>query len=236
MTQAKTLLLTTLAPLALLAAPAVAATFVPPEGCKTFVTIQSRGCTVSHFYSCEKDAPGERWRADFGADGPVFLSKTDAQTQWLESYEINPPTREVLEPGPRDPASYDELMSTGLDTFDFRLSRSDGRQSTVKGYDRLLGETRVIDGLTLQRTEFEYTQTDDSDGSVIVHSRGNEFIAENWRSFLSDHAEFQQEDGSWFPFDGTPVKFYYPGQAGFQSTVPLFDCDAQAASLKLGGN
>ena len=46
-------------PLILLAAPTYAATFTPPTGCTAYLTVQSRGCLVSQFYTCEADAKGE---------------------------------------------------------------------------------------------------------------------------------------------------------------------------------
>jgi hypothetical protein len=216
-------------PLMLLAAPALAGTFTPPEGCATYLTMQSRGCTVSQHYTCEADAAGEQWRADFGANGPVFLSKTDAEAQWLESYDIAPPARESLDLNPADPASLTELMENGLDTFDFQLTKSDGTHTRVTGFDRVTGETTTIDGVTLTNTEYEYTQTGD-DGTVLRHSRGHEFISDDWRIFISGRSEWEQEDGTWFPFENAPINFYYPGEAGFQSTIPLFDCDAESAS------
>jgi hypothetical protein len=217
-------------PLVLMAAPALAGAFVPPTGCTTYLTVQSRGCMVSQLYTCEGDAKGDQWRADFGANGPIFLSKTDAESQWLESYEIDPPTKETLDPNPKDPASFSELQSTGLDTFDFNLSKSDGLHSTVKGFDKLTGETAVIDGVTLRRTEYEYTQTD-ADGNVLRHSKGQEYISDDWRTFLSGHSEWEEQDGTWTRFENAPVKFFKPGQPGFQSTVPLFECNAEAASV-----
>lgn len=217
-------------PLALVAAPALAGTFTPPKGCTTYMTVQAHSCMVSQFYTCEGDAKGEQWRADFGADGPTFLSKIDSEAQWLESYQIDPPTRETMDPDPKDPASFSELVATGLDTFDFSLTRSDGRHSTVKGFDKLTGKTITIDGITLQQTEYEYTMTDNSDGSVIDHSKGNEYISTDWRTFLSGKVQFEQPDGSWVPWESSPIKFYKPGTSGFQSTQPLFDCDAEAAS------
>ena len=30
----------------------------------------------------------------------------------------------------------------------------------------------------------------------------------------------------WLPLDGHPVKFFRPGSKGFESTQPIFDCDA----------
>jgi hypothetical protein len=219
-------------PLALIAAPALAGTFTPPEGCKTYVTIQAQGCSVSHLYTCEGDAKGDQWRADYGADGPVFLSKIDGEAQWLESYEIAPPTKETLDANPADPASFSELLANGLDTFDFTLTKDDGTHTRVVGFDKMLGTTQVIDGVTLQRTEYEYTQTDDA-GNTLRHSRGQEFIQPEWRTFLSGRSEWESEDGTWTPFDNAPVKLLMPGQPGFQSTIPLFDCDAQSASFQL---
>lgn len=220
-------------PLALLAAPAMAANFSPPTGCTTYLTVQARSCMVSHFYTCEGDAKGEQWRADFGANGPTFLSKIDSEAQWLESYQLDPPTKETLNPNPRDPASFSELLASGLDTFDFTLTRSDGRKSTVKGFDRVTGKTVTIDGVPLLQTEYEYTMTDNETGEQIDHSRGFEFISEEWRTFLSGSIEFEQPDGSWFPWESAPVKFFRKGSTGFQSTLPLFDCEAEAASYSL---
>ena len=220
-------------PLMLLAAPAMAANFTPPKGCTTFLTVQERSCMVSHFYTCEGDAKGEQWRADFGSNGPTFLSKIDREAQWLESYQIDPPTKETMDANPKDAASFSELLANGLDTFDFNLTRSDGRHATVKGFDRVTGKSVTIDGVTLKQTEYEYTMTDARDGSVIDHSRGNEFISDDWRTFLSGHVEFEQPDGSWIPWENAPVKFFKAGSTGFQSTLPLFDCDAEAASFSL---
>jgi hypothetical protein len=221
-------------PLILLAAPAMAGTFTPPQGCKTYLTVQAHGCLVSQMYTCEADPAGDQWRADFSADGPVFLSKIDAETQWIESYEINPPTRETLDPNPKDPASFTELMATGLDTFDFGLTKSDGSHTNVKGYDMLTGHSATIDGVVLQQTEYEYSQTDD-EGNVLRHSKGNEYVSTEWRTFLSGKSQWEEADGTWLPSDNTPVKFYRPGDAGFQQTVPLFDCNAESAGLSLPG-
>jgi hypothetical protein len=217
----------------LLATPAAAATFVPPKGCATTLTVQARGCIVSHFYTCEADKPGEQWRADYGANGPVFLSKIDREAQWLESYETDPATKEVMDPNPKDPASFSDLLAKGLDTFDFALSKDNGEHSTIKGFDKLTGQSATIDGVTLKQTEYEYTQTDDS-GAVLRHSKGNEFISEQWRTFFSGHSEWQGADGTWTPSDNAPVKFILPGKPGFGATLPLFECDDQMSSLDDG--
>lgn len=226
-------------PLLFLAAPAFAGTFTPPKGCTVNLTVQSRGCIVSHFYTCEADRKGDQWRADYDANGPFFLSKIDSEAQWIESYEFNPDTKETMDANPKDPASFSELLAKGLDTFDFALSKSDGSHTTIKGFDKLTGTSATIDGVTLKQTEYEYTQTDDK-GNVIRHSRGHEFVSEEWRTFFSGHSEWQEKDGTWTPADNAPVKFIQPGKPGFASTLPLFECDGQMSSLDapkaLGGS
>ncbi len=215
----------------LTAAPAAAGTFAPPEGCKAYLTVQMRGCLVSEFYTCEKDTPGDQWRADYGANGPFYLSRINKQTEWVESYELDPPMKELLDPNPKDRANFDELLSSGLDTFDFGLTKADGTKSHVKGFDKLTGEQVVIDGVTLKRSEYEYTQTAE-DGTVLRHSKGHEYVSEKWRTFFSGISQWEMEDGSWVPSDNSPVKFIEPGEPGFGNTVPLFECDDQMSQLE----
>ena len=219
-------------PLIFLAGPTQAATFTPPTGCTAYLTVQSRGCAVSQFYTCEGDAKGEQWRADFGANGPSFLAKVDQDAQWLESYDFYEGTKELLTPMPRDPASFSDLLALGLDTFDFKLSKDNGEQTTIRGFDKLTGESTTIDGVTLKQTEYEYTQTDDK-GTVLVHSKGHEYISEEWRIFFSNHSDSKLEDGTEYLYDMPPVKFITPGKPGFASTLPLFECDGQMSSLGL---
>ncbi len=226
-----------LLPLLFLAAPAMAGTFTAPEGCQATLTIQSRGCTVSHYYTCEKDPAGNKWRADYDAQGPYYLSMVDSETQWIESYELDltgskPTIKETLDPNPKDPASFSELLDTGLDSFDFNLTKETGERTHITGFDKLTGKTAVIDGVTLQQTEYEYTQTDEK-GTVLRHAKGNEFVNKDWRMFFSGHSEMQAEDGSWVMIEGAPISFISPGEPGFESTTPLFECDAQMSSLSL---
>ena len=212
--------------------PALAGTFTPPKGCTANLTVQSRGCIVSQFYTCEGDKTGDQWRADYDADGPFFLSKIDSDAQWLESYEFNPTTKEIMDPNPKDRASFSELVEKGLDTFDFTLSKDNGDHSRITGFDKLTGATATIDGMTLKQTEYEYTQTDDK-GNVLRHSKGHEYIFESMRAFFSGHAEWEAEDGTWSSSDHAPVKFLTPGKPGFGATVPLFECRDQMSQLVL---
>ncbi len=214
--------------------PAFAGTFTAPLGCTAHLTVQSRGCVVSNFYTCEKDPEGNQWRADFGYEGQFYLSMIDSETQWVESYDIGPggtsTARESLDEGPKDPASLSELVASGLDTFDFNLTKDSGERTHVVGFDKMTGKTALIDGVTLKETEYEYTQTDVA-GTVLRHSKGREYISEDFRSFFSGHSEWQAEDGSWTIHEGAPISFILPGEPGFGATKPLFECDDQMSQL-----
>lgn len=211
-------------PLLFAASPLFAGSFTPPEGCTTFLTVQSHGCYVANYYRCEGENPGDQWRADFDQQGLFYMSKIDSETQWIESYESNPTVKQTLDPNPKDPASFSTLISTGTDTFDFSLTKDNGEHSNVKGYDKLTGKTAVIDGITLEQTQYEYTETDDA-GNVLRSSTGNEYIKRDWRNFFSGISQWMQPDGTTLPLDGTPIKFALPGDKGFAATQPLFDCD-----------
>ncbi len=215
-----------------LTAPAFAGAFVPPKGCETILTVQGRGCYVSNFYRCTADNPGDQWRSDFDQEGMFFISRIDSETQWVESYELNPTVRQTLDPNPEDPSSLTDLLATGRDSFAFALSKDTGERSNVVGFDRLTGKTVVIDGVTLRETEFAYTETDD-EGNVLRKARGHEYVSEAQRSFYSGTSEWDQGDGTWLPFEGSPVQFINPGEPGFAATQPLYECDDVMSGLTL---
>lgn len=207
-----------------MAVPAFAGSFTPPEGCTLKMTVQSRGCNVSNHYICTGDAKGQQWRADFDQEGIFFQSKIDYETQWIESYDIDPPVKQVLDANPSDPANFSALLATGYDSFAFGLTKDNGQTSSVRGFDRLTGEEVVIDGVTLLRTEYEMTETA-PDGTILRQSRGREFISPEFRSFFSGTSEILSE-GEWLPLEGSPMTFDFAGDKGFGATQPIFDCDA----------
>jgi hypothetical protein len=209
-----------------------AGTFTPPEGCTTWMTVQARACRVSQYYKCSADAPGDQWRADFDQEGMFFVSRIDRESQWVESYDLGPTVRQTLDPNPEDPASFSDLLG-GTDTFAFNLSKDDGRQSRVRGFDRLTGKTVVIDGITLQQTEFEFEERD-VDGNLLRRSKGNEYIHPEWRNFFAGPSQWDGGNGEYVPIDGSPVQFVFPGEPGFAATEPLYECDAVLSSLPPG--
>lgn len=218
-------------PLLFLATPLFAGSFTPPEGCTTYLTVQSRGCYVANYYTCEADAPGDKWRADFDQEGPFFVSRIDNETQWVESIELNPTVTQTLDANPADPASFSNLLATGRDDFAFELSKDNGEHSKVTGFDKLTGKTVTIDGVTLDETEYEYAEHDDA-GTLLRQARGHEYISRDMRMFFSGRSEWDGGDGNWLPMEGSPVDFAQPGDKGFEATQPIFDCDAMMSQLE----
>lgn len=212
----------------LLASPALAGGFKAPEACQTTMTIQSRGCYVANYYSCSAN-PGDLFRVDYDQEGPFYLSRIDSETQWIESTDLDDNTVQTLDPGAQDPASFTALTETGYDAFAFSLSKTNGEHTNVSGFDRLTGKTVKIDGVTLDQTEYEYTETDDQ-GEILRQSRGNEYILRDQRTFVSGSSEWWDGE-NWLPLEGSPVDFAFPGEKGFEATQPLFDCDAVMSGL-----
>jgi hypothetical protein len=199
--------------------------FYPPEGCTGVVTVQTRGCVVNNIYTCEADQPGDSWRMMFNQDGPVFLSKIDRETQWLESYDLFPTRREVLRQPAPDPASLTELLETGIDTFDFTQT-SEQRVTRIVGFDRLTGEDVVIDGEPLLGTEFSVRYEDSLGGNLKV--TGREFVSVRHRRFISGVSTLNS-GGEVEERDRTPIDFIYPGEPGFFSKTPEYECEASLA-------
>jgi hypothetical protein len=216
--------------------PAVAAaqgspTFALPAGCEAFLTVQSKGCIVSHYFTCEGDAEGWQRRVDMTMDGPVYAATTDAETQWIENIDLSSGIVERLEEAPRDRASFSTLIEEGTDTYDFRtLSEQVGEQRYV-GFDALTGETEVIDGVELDQTEYRITAYD-ATGEVMWESKGRQWISRAYGMFLSGQSAYVSPQGG-FELDNTPVSFILPGEPGFLAVWPRHDC-GETASLQPG--
>lgn len=210
---------------ALIGAPALAqSTFEPPQGCEGVLTVQSNSCLVTHVWTCEADAPGEQWVAIFNRVGPFSIRKVDENFQWLETYYAQDGKVETMVLPAADPASLDELFETQTDTYDFEVENNVGEPTErIRGFDLLTGETVVIDDEELLATEFGY-EVVMPDGEVSYRGAGAQFVSETHRLFFLGLSWDQEEPDQ--VFDASPVEFIYPGEPGFFSATPFYDCGA----------
>lgn len=203
-------------------------TFIPPVGCTGVVTVQSRGCELDNIYICSADTAGDSWRVSFHQNGPVYIGRIDAETQWMESIDLVPVTRrEVIEQPAADPASLSELLATGTDAFDFNMRGEGGRVTRVVGFDQLTGEEVVIDGETLLRTRFSARYESTITGTSEIE--GNEYVSAKLGRFFSGSYRHTSADGAVQEWANDPVEFIYPGEPGFFSKTPLYECEASLA-------
>ena len=208
----------------LAAGQAGAASFTPPAGCTLNVTVQNRSCTVSQYYTCSADPKGYQRSAHFGRDGLYHLSTIDAETRWIESQSMSSGLVERLVEKAADHASFSGLLQSGRDDFDFWTEASDGQRLHHQGHDILTGETVEIDGQTLERTEFQLTTRSES-GEVLITREGQQFISRDFGRFYGGVETGSDWTGAQTQTNDSPVLFTFPGEAGFGSTTPQFDCD-----------
>lgn len=201
---------------------AAAQSFVIPDGCTAYLTVQQRSCVVSHYWTCTA-VPGHRWRVDIGENGPSYIARIDDDAQWVESYQPSSPQRARTIFPASDPASVTELLENGLDTFEFSRIGEDGQPQRVVGYDKLLGTQIVIDGETLLATEFSY-KISGMNGEEILSGEGTEYVSATHRRFFAGQWTTRRDGEEWST-DRTPVDFAYPGDKEFLSNIPLHDCD-----------
>lgn len=218
------------AALAMICAAQSAAAFQPPAGCEGVMTVQYSGCIVEHVWRCERDRPGEQWIGLFDEDGPFQLRKVDEEFQWLETFYFNPTaTERMLTPAP-DPASLDELFASREDLYDFTVERG-GVRTRYQGYDRLTGETVVIDGEPLLRTEFSY-QAIDEEGEVLRSRMGRQYVSEKYRLFFFGSVWDAETPDQ--VTDNSPRSFAFPGDDGFLANDPAFGCNPLMSGLPAG--
>ncbi|MFV0408657.1 MAG: hypothetical protein ACK5LJ_02840 [Paracoccus sp. (in: a-proteobacteria)] len=205
---------------------AQAGIFAPPESCTLEMTVQYRGCAVGQHYRCSNDAPGDQWVLYYDTDGARFMSRIDKETRWMESTNLRSGLRDELEPGAKDDASFSTLIGTGRDDFDFWTRSNSGERLHNIGEDRLTGESTMIDGVELELTEFELSVFAE-DGKELIRSKGRQFISREHGRFYGGVETAADWTGESREDNDSPVTFAFPGEPGFGSTEPVFDCDLQ---------
>ncbi|MGL4280496.1 MAG: hypothetical protein ACRCS0_09025, partial [Albidovulum sp.] len=201
------------------AMPGLAASkFAAPKGCTVYQTVQMRNCQVSHHYRCEGDAAGDQWTVVLDANGPFYLSRIDAETRWVQSFDLTTGEEDRLG-DETDPASFTTLLETGRDTYDFTTTSNSGEVRRYAGYDELTGETVVIDGVTLERTRFDLTASG-ADGTVLWQRSGQQLVHRDWRIFFADKEGFENSFGDKADVTDTPVTFAGPGDKGYLAARP----------------
>jgi hypothetical protein len=218
-------------PVAPSAAQEASRLFQVPAGCEAFLTVQSRSCLVSHHWTCDADPEGTHWRATLDADGAFYLGFTDAEFRWLRSWSLRGGGTDTLIEPEEDPASVTELLETGSDSMVFSI-REENALGTFRrnytGFDRLTGETVIVDGRELEVTEFTY-EYDTPQGPR--RTTGNQFLHVGWRMFFGGLETVTEPTGETFEGNYSPMEFAEPGEQGFLTMQPIYDCGDTMSAL-----
>lgn len=206
--------------------PAQSAVFAPPAGCDLTMTVQNRGCRVTQYYICDADPAGDQRSTTFDEEGPVSMTRIDAETRWMETRDLTNGIIDKLVPLAADHASFATLIETGRDNFDFWTLDDRGQRLRNIGEDVLTGETQVIDGVELELTEFRL-RIFGSGGEQLFDARGQQFISREHGRFYGGIETWADWTGEVSDVDNSPVSFAMPGDPGFGSTTPLYDCSMQ---------
>ncbi|MBN7786455.1 hypothetical protein JYP51_16125 [Ponticoccus gilvus] len=205
-------------------APALAgALFEPPAGCAVYLTTQNRGCRVVNHYSCPAVHPDHRWSHRFVPGSGAWVSRIDGDAQWVESGPEAEPDWMRTQWPVEDSGSVSELIETGVDAYDFIQRSRSGITERVSGFDKVIGEV-VVDGEPLLRTQFEATYRD-VNGSVTRQVRGEEYVSAKHGRFFGDRLIEMRDGREIARHSRGPVEFVYPGEEGFRSLDPQYDCD-----------
>ncbi|MCO6384267.1 MAG: hypothetical protein JXQ91_07260 [Vannielia sp.] len=206
----------------------------PPAGCTGFLTVQTRACTVSHYWRCEAAPEGTVWEVSHDLDGPVSQHVYDREFQWVDAFYFNTGTSERLfEAGP-DPISMSELLEKGVDTYDFTTIEQTGDEAVklnTKGRDEATGKTEVIDGVTLH-TFTVNSETRDENGDLVFAATGKQYVLKEERLFMLGQESYFDGEEQWQE-DNTPREFIFPGEKGFTDFRPRYGCNALQAGLVL---
>jgi hypothetical protein len=186
-------------------------------------------CSVSQHFTCEGDPQGYQRRVDMDEQGVTYYGIIDAETQWIESHHVLSEHSESLAPNPADPASATDLMARGADAWDFTTDSAELGPTRYTGEDRLTGETATVDGVTLDRTQFQLTARN-ANGKEVWRSTGNEYFSREWRMFLSGVSTTTLPDGTTYTDDSTPKEIIRPGERGFLSVHPKYGCNEVMSS------
>ena len=191
------------------AAGSARAQYVLPNGCNAFLTVQSKSCLVSHFYTCNADAEGFKWRIDLDEQGEIYHVQTDAEARWLYALGMTSGISENLdETGSIDQASLTNLLQQDHDDFAFQMLSSSGEIIVVWGKDQLMGQIVIIDDLLLFQTKSTMMVTD-AEGNFLWDTPATEYVSPKHRIFFGSPNVYRTDKGKKF-FNLFHLNFYFP--------------------------
>ena len=182
---------------------------VLPGGCNAYLTVQSKSCLVSYFYTCHADAEGLKWRIDLDEQGEIYHAQTEAEARWLYAVGMTSGISENLdETGSTDQVSLTSLLQKDHDDFASQMLSSSGEIIVLRGKDQLTGQTAIIDDLLLFQTKSTMMATD-AKGNFLWDTPATEYVSPKHRIFFGSPNVYRTDKGKKF-FNLFHLNFYFP--------------------------
>ena len=182
---------------------------VLPGGCNAYLTVQSKSCLASYFYTHHAGAEGLNWRIDLDEQGEIYHAQTQAEARWLYALGMKSGISENLEEtGSIDQASLTNLLQKDHDNFAFQMLSSSGEIIVLRGKDQLTGQTVIIDGLLLFQTKSTMMVTD-AEGNFLWDTPATEYGSPKHRVFFGGFNVYHTNKEKKF-FNFFHLNFYFP--------------------------
>ncbi len=220
--------------LALTGGPALARDVVFPRECTPFVTVQSADCTVLAAARCSGEN-GEILRLQV-YDESGLINVEEQTLDWSLLFTASP-TEGIgifVDEGPHDELSRDSVERYGEDYFNysvvFAVPGMGEFETNLTGILISEDELVEIDGHDLDLYRFRFAATLGENGTLEVDQSA--FGSAEFGFFLNGKG-VQRFAGEETDLDSTPVVFFEPGEAGFESADPKFNCGVTDISAPL---
>lgn len=213
-----------------LSAPVLAAVPEFPVGCEPFLTVQTLACEVDIYLRCET-ADGREVRVqNYGAEGLDSIEALDGDGSLKFSIDPAGQSGIVVRTGPAEPLSRKAMLKDGVSRFvypvDFYYRGPDPEPAELTGEFRMTGQEVEIDGHVLKLLENRMTVALAPPRGPIetiqvgYYSPEFDVVMEGSGSLRVGDAVQQVRNG--------PAAFFGPGESGFLSVAPMFNCEAES--------
>ena len=185
------------------------AQYVLPGVCNAYLTVQSKSCLFSYFYTFHADAEGLKWPIDLDEHGEIYHAQTQAEARWLYALGMTSGISENSdETGSIDQASLTNLLQKDHDDFAFQMLSSSGEIIVLRGMDQLTDQTVIIDNLLLFQTKSTMMVTD-AEGNFLWDTPATEYVSPKHRVFFGGSNVYHTDKAKKF-FNSFHLNFYFP--------------------------
>ena len=214
--------------------PAFAAELDLPEGCVPYLTVQSVDCEVDIYMRCDKPSGQYIRIQNYAPHGLDTIEEATDDWSILFSVDVERKTGLVVRQGPQTPISGAAMLSDGLTEFeypvDFYFDRPAPYAVQMTGIFRMTGETVVVDGHELMVLENRIrVEIPPPLGPLETIQAG--YYSADLDAYMEGSGSLRLGQNV-TPIEAGPARFALPGEPGWLSLKPLFNCPAEDASWR----